>query len=274
MLGRILAVILVFAGLSGLAMLALVALHGNSKKPAVTSIAAPVAKVKIVVAARDVPGGTLLRPTDLASRSVTQADVPVDFIRDDDAARKMLAGALLRISVSAGGLISSEAVVKPGDHGYLSAILRSGQTAVSINVDAVTGLSGLIWPGDIVNLIVTHELDADGEKPLVAETLLSGLRVIAVDQDLEHGKSPGGNSRDTRTITLEVTPKDAEIVNIASQMGRLSVALRAMSDGDHAAPPHATLAKDISPAMQLMLARPHIEAKASVHVFNGASEGP
>jgi len=272
MVARIIAILLAFLSLTGVVTLAFVAVHGNAHKQEVAAPAKPEVRVKILVAARDIPGGILLRPDDLRSKSVLQNDVPVDSIPDSGDERKALNGALLRVSVSSGGVISPGAVVKPGDHSYLSAVLRPGETAVSISVDAVTGLSGMIWPGDIVNLIVTHDLDNGDKKPLAAETVLGGVRVVAVDQDLEHGKSPGGNIRETRTITLAVSPKDAETVNLAGQMGKLSVALRSIADGDAPSVPHATLASEISPAMQQVRQHVSTDEKPSIHVFNGATE--
>lgn len=273
MLGRILAIFLAFAGVIGVILLATVAFQSSKAPPPSHRDAPKVALTKILVAARDVSGGTLLKPTDIVTKSVAADDVPADTFRDTRADRQNLSGALLRISVSKGGAISPQAVVQPGDHGFLAAILQPGKTAVALHVDAVSGLSGLIWPGDVVNLIVTRDLDIDGQKPLVSETLLSGLRVIAIDNDLEHGRSPGSKARDDHTIMLEVTPEQAEIVTLASQMGHAALALRSIADGTVPLKPHATLARDISPGMaQFHRDLPH-SAQPAIHVFNGVTEG-
>ena len=63
-------------------------------------------------------------------------------------------------------------------------MLRPGIRAVTIGVDAITGISGLIWPGDHVDLILTQEIARPGstDKSVVSETVLTDVRVIAVDQ--------------------------------------------------------------------------------------------
>ena len=50
--------------------------------------------------------------------------------------------------------------MRPGDHGFLAAVLAAGMRAVTVGVDATTGAAGLIWPGDRVDLILTQTIQA------------------------------------------------------------------------------------------------------------------
>ena len=100
------------------------------------------------------------------------------------------AGAMVRRSLSAGDPLRSGDVMRPGDHGFLSAVLEPGMRAVTVGVDAITGAAGLIWPGDRVDLILTQTIQ-EASMPMghrvAAETVLSNVRVIAIDQQLVQG---------------------------------------------------------------------------------------
>jgi pilus assembly protein CpaB len=107
---------------------------------------------------------------------------------------------------------------------------------VAVGVDAVAGTAGLIWPGDRVDVILTQSLDDKDASPghrISGETVLHDVRVIAVDQDLTQGATPGSvpgggapNQRATsRTVTLEVSPSGAERVAVATRLGKLSLSV-------------------------------------------------
>jgi pilus assembly protein CpaB len=132
-----------------------------------------------------------------------------------------------------------------------------------VGVDAVTGAAGLIWPGDQVDLILTQEMDAASaplSRRVVGETVLTNVRVIAVDQHFTQGASAGlmttgGNNQRTvaRTVTLEVQPDQAERVAVAERLGRLSLAIRSMEQAAEQAPsdaaPTSIFGADVSPAL-------------------------
>ena len=63
---------------------------------------------------------------------------------------------MVRRSLSEGDVVRDGDVMRPGDHGFLAAVLEPGMRAVTIAVDNTTGLAGLIWPGDQVDLILTR----------------------------------------------------------------------------------------------------------------------
>ncbi len=172
-------------------------------------------------------------------------------------------GAVLKQRVDPGTPILSSMIVKPGDRGFLAAVLAPGYRAVSIGVNPVSGASGLIFPGDHVDLILTQDFQKS-EEPIsrrsVSETIVTNVRVLAIDQRLQEASpDPKAQIAIPRTVTVEVLPKQAEMINVAVQLGSLSLALRSVPlDAEpvtaNTAPVkeavQSTWADDVSPALK------------------------
>jgi pilus assembly protein CpaB len=213
--------------------------------------------VRTLVAARPIPAGTLLRAEDLGVREVPTGEAGAGVLRDTPDVRAELAGALVRRYLETGERIATEDVLRPRDRGFLAAVLRPNMRAITVGVDAVTGTAGLIWPGDRVDLLLTQSLDervTQISRRVVGETVLNDVRVIAVDQQLTQGAAGANASPEgkvARTVTLEVTPEEAERVAVAAQLGRLSLTIRAM-EGDATTAERArrsVFGGDVSPAL-------------------------
>ncbi|HYF06137.1 MAG TPA: Flp pilus assembly protein CpaB [Acetobacteraceae bacterium] len=234
---------------------------------------APPARVRILVAARPLPAGTLLKDEDFAIREVATEMRPDGAFDTSLEARGELRGALLRRYLDPTEPVLRGDVLRPRDRGFLAAVLRPGMRAVSIGVDHVTGTAGLIWPGDQVDLILSQELgDAPVSRRVSGETVLQDVRVIAVDQQIAQG--PGGAEaavgRVARTVTLEVTPDQAERVVVAIALGRLALAVRAMAPTEDVEGERAptTFAGDVSPALQ----RSAVSPGQRMRVIQGGAE--
>lgn len=193
----------------------------------------PIKKINILAAANTLTAGSLMKPDDVESKEVPEAEKPTGARLDTPQARAELFGAMVRQTLLAHQVILSGDVMRPGDHGFLAAVLSPGKRAISVGVDIVSGTAGLIWPGDHVDLILTQELGAGGDanpsKRVAGETVLTDVRVIAIDQQLVQGTStgsPNAASAQSRTVTLEVSPDDAERVAVASRLGHLSLSVR------------------------------------------------
>ena len=132
--------------------------------------------------------------------------------------------------------------------------------AIAIPVATGGASTSLLHPGDCVDVILTQTFKND--PPLthrsVGETVVEGLRVLAVDAP--DSKPPGASNSFGRTVTLEVTPEQAEKINVATELGKLSLTLRSISgpDGVAALPPgppskvagvQPIWAGDVSPAL-------------------------
>ena len=235
---------------------------------------APPEKIALLVVAHDVQAGTLLKSDDLGTKPVLTSKIPAGATTDNPDARRALVGGMIRRALSAGDVIMATDVMRPGDHGFLAAVLQPGMIAVTVGVDAVTGTAGLIWPGDRVDVIMTQLID-DPSLPLgkriSAETVLHAARVIAIDQELVQGAAPGSPSaRTAHTVTLEVTARQAERVQVATRIGDLSLAV-CSTQVAALQPAHddtTIFAQDVSRAMaQIPLQKPQPN---ELHLYRGA----
>lgn len=182
---------------------------------------------RVLVAASDLPAGQILRPQQLQWIDWPADSVKADFVRDDrDAAA--YDGAVVRSSLLAGEPVTDRRVVKPGDRGFLAAMLTPGHRAVSVEIDAATGIAGLVFPGDRVDVVLTHVIaqDGNGTRHRASETILSDIRVLALDQRVD---DQTGKPLVAKTATLELTAKQVEVVTVAAQLGRLSLSLRSLA---------------------------------------------
>lgn len=197
----------------------------------------PAAVVRIFVSTQPLQAGTLLKDADIREQEVPVASVKEGSFVADDNNRAEVRGAMVRRYLEAGQAIMRPDILRPRDRGFLAAVLAPGTRAVSIAVDATTGASGLISPGDIVDIILAQEF-ARGEtsagKRVVAETVLNTVRVIAVDQQIAQGAPSaamlGGSSpsRVASTISLQVTPEQAAKLVVAERLGRLTLVVRSI----------------------------------------------
>ena len=255
MILRVIFFALMASGLLGLGFIG----YASTRPPAhaATAEQAPPAMVTVLAASRDIPAGNLLKPADVTDKQIPNASVPADATIDSEAERRALYGAMVRRGLSKGDVIRGADALRPGDHGFLAAVLKGDMRAVTVGVDAISGTAGLIWPGDRVDLILTQTI-ADPSLPvgrrIVAETVVSDVRVIAIDQRMVEGAANSGPTPEARTVTLEVSKTDAQGVQVAVRLGRLSLSVRpadeAASPGPAAgAPIGTTWASDISPAL-------------------------
>jgi pilus assembly protein CpaB len=213
----------------------------STRPPAATAAAQQAAvdvpvvtKKTVMVTARAIQAGSLLKPEDFVAKEVSLDGINADGLMVDSAeARGMMVGSMVRRAMGPGEMIRGDAVVRPGEHGFLAAVLGNGMRAITIGVDATSGSAGLIWPGDKVDVILTQSL-TDQALPLgrrvAAETVLRATRVIAIDQQLMQGAAPVGGDAQSRTVTLEVAAEQAERLSVAMRLGRLSLSLRSASE--------------------------------------------
>jgi pilus assembly protein CpaB len=199
------------------------------------------------VAAHPLPAGTLAREEDFTVRSVSPDSVPSGAIIDTPEVRIGLRGSLVRTFLDTGSLVTSQNVLRPRDRGFLASVLAPGTRAISIKVDAQSGVSGLIWPGDYVDVVLTHsgtpsvpafKPSSDSDKnlpqppspPGVSETVLRNVRIIAIDQEIMQGV-PANNAtagKETHTVSLQLAPEQVEKITVADHLGKLYLAARAV----------------------------------------------
>ena len=211
-------------------------------------------KAQILAATMPLSQGTLLREQDVTWQGVTEIK-PSEIVRPTAAAleanpalenqiRATVYGAVLRHELSAGEPILQSAIAKPGERDFLQVVLTPGERAIAIPVATGGASTGLLSPGDRVDVILTQNFKGDNaaNAPLtrrsVSETVVENLRVLAIDEP-DKVTTPArpaaipvnpaaGNFG--RTVTLEVTGEQAEQINVATELGKLSLTLRSATD--------------------------------------------
>ena len=231
-----LVVLTVAIGAGGVAAL----LAGRSEKPPVAKQdAAPqIATVDILVAKSDIPMGQAISPGDVQWQAWPASTASGNFIRKSDrpAAIENLGGHIARAPFVAGEPIREAKLVNPKGAGFMAAILPSGMRAVSTQISPETGAGGFILPNDHVDVILTRRgRDADeASSEQTSETILSNIRVLAIDQNIE--EKNGQKVVVGKTATLALTPGQAETLTLGQQLGSLSLALRSITDASRDTP--------------------------------------
>jgi pilus assembly protein CpaB len=261
------------------AALGLIAYNNLMPKPVVqvtenTPAPPPALTTGFFVAARPLPAGTLARDEDFAVRSVPSDRVPLGAILDTPDARIGLRGSLVRTFLDAGSPVTSQDVLRPRDRGFLASVLAPDSRAISINVDAESGVSGLIWPGDYVDVVLTQVTDkADLAHRALSETVLRNVRIIAIDQEIVQG-GPANNAtagKVVRTVSLQLAPEQVKKITVAQHLGKLSLAIRSAVDQHDTGDTGTMLSTDVSPeiARQNQMAAEIARQSATVKVYRG-----
>jgi pilus assembly protein CpaB len=201
----------------------------------VQTVVAPAPKEEmhqVLVADGDLPAGTFIKPQHLRWQRWPTDDVPNSYVLKDVRSDEEMIGAVVRKRIAAGEPITDGAVVKPGERGFLAAVLEPGMRAVSVPVTPISSNSGLIFPGDRVDLILTQSLmESQSEHSVrrVSETVLSNIRIIAMGADTSDDPEEGEANEKAKTATFEVTPAQAEKVTLLTELGKLSLSLRSLA---------------------------------------------
>ncbi len=211
-------------------------LAGRSDPPAPVT-PAPVAQVDtvdVLVAANDIGLGHTVSAQDMRWQAWPTASASGQFLRRSNRpdAVNQLAGSIARSPALTGEPIREERLIKAKGSGYMAAILPSGMRAVSTQISPETGAGGFILPNDHVDVMLSRR-DREAEKAAgvevhTSETILSNVRVLAIDQTVE--EKGGQRVVIGKTATLELSQRQAETLAVSQQMGTLSLALRSLVD--------------------------------------------
>lgn len=241
-MGRRLVVVLLIAALIAGGVFYFARMVQQSAPPQQVSTApvqAPVqTTTQILVAAKDLPSGTIIQANSLAFRNWPQDAIDQNaYVVQGSGSLEEFDGAVVRTGMRTGEPVIRTNMIKRGESGFLAAVLQPGMRAVSLSVNENTGVAGFVFPGDRVDLVLSHVVnlgDSNGQQRPhnVSETVMHDLRVIAVDQrsgDQDQAPAVG------RVVSLEVTPEQSEKIALAQRMGELRLVLRPLSKSDDAA---------------------------------------
>ena len=176
----------------------------------------------VLVATRDLPAGTRLEADMLSvaqwPEDAARALAP-DLSRPQDAAGRVITSAMLR-----GEPLLQARLAAAGATGGLSALLHEGRRAVTVKVNEIVGVAGFALPGNFVDVMV-HTTDPQNQP--ISRIVLERIRVLAVAQD---AGAQDNKPRVVNAVTLEVTPAEAERMDLARSVGTLSLVLRSQAD--------------------------------------------
>jgi pilus assembly protein CpaB len=211
----------------------------GQQNAAVVAAPAPEEVYEVLVADAHLPAGTFVKPQHLRWQRWPTDDVPDTYVLKSVRGEDVMVGAVVRRGIAEGFPITDGSVVKPGDRGFLAAVLAPGMRAVSLPINATSSNAGLIFPGDRVDLILTQTLAAaDGETlRRVSETVLRDIRIIAMGAETSDEVGEEKNHENAKTATFEVDPRVAEKITLISELGKLSLSLRSLANEHAEAPP-------------------------------------
>jgi pilus assembly protein CpaB len=190
---------------------------------------------KVLVAKKAMPAGTIIDPEALSWQPWPKELMQSAYYTEGQqgADPQKLLGTVVRYPITAGQPVTRGALVGPKDRGFLAAALGPGMRAVTVPVNASTGVAGFVFPGDHVDLVLTQQVQGGGEGPplKVSETIVRNIRVLATDQRFTDKSEDGKTEVKTfSNVTIEVTPRIAEKISVAQAMGTLSLSLRSIAD--------------------------------------------
>lgn len=232
--------VLLIALVAGLVAAMLAVKMSNKPEPpapvaAVTAPAPEPETVDVLVAASDIAMGKRTTAGDFTWQPFPKAGIVEAYVtrgaKPD--APNLLSNRMARSAFVKGEPIREQSLIS-AERGFMSVLLTPGMRATAVEVKAVSTAGGFILPNDHVDILLTRAAPKSGGgtgDPYVSETILTNIRVLAVDQQVADAKDAAAMlAKDT--VTLELTPRQAEIVAQAQQLGVISLALRSLRDRD------------------------------------------
>ena len=201
---------------------------------------APVVEVEqieyqdILAASADIPFGGRLSDANIKWKQWPKEAMSPEYVTREDRpeALEEFGAGVAKSPIYVGEPISERRIVLVGDKGLMSGLLTPGMRAVATEISTESASGGFIQPGDHIDLILTQEVEEPplpgqtrGKDVFESSTVFSNVRVLAIDQTFDIDEE-GGASIEGETATLELSPGDAELLQVAMATGELSMVLR------------------------------------------------
>jgi pilus assembly protein CpaB len=201
--------------------------------PTVVELAPQITSQDVLVAASDIVQGAKITPENVRWQRWPDDAMNGNYIQKQTRpdAIQQLQNSVVRNQFVAGEPIREVKLARPGS-GFLSAILPPGMRAIAVRISANNTAGGFILPGDRVDVVETvgQQGSADGPATNVSRTLLTNVKVLAIDQSVQDKE--GEAVVVGKTATLELEPSQVELVTAAEASGTLSLSLRSIADTD------------------------------------------
>ena len=190
---------------------------------------------QVVMTAVDIPVGTKLIKEQLTLAPLPANSTPVGAFNSPD----KLVGRVLLNGIAAREVITEAKLAPEGTAGGLSAVIPEGYRAMTVKVDEVVGVSGFLNPGALVDVVVTMApAENSGSKDTISKIVLQNIKVLASGQNIDRPKDDREASA-VRSVTLQVSPEQAEKLALASSEGRLQLVMRNSVDQEDEQTPGA-----------------------------------
>lgn len=188
--------------------------------------------VKVAVARQRIPART-----QITDQMIEQKDFPSNYVHEKAAVDpREVIGKIVKSDILPGEQVLMDKLAKDKEASDgLSFLLQPGKRAVTVAVNEVSGLAGLVKPGDRVDVLGTFDLQgaAGQEKASFTTLLIQNVSVLSIDQTTNPA---AGNTQDSKkpgfatTITLSVTPEQAQPLVLCSEKGTIRLLLRSVTD--------------------------------------------
>ncbi|CAN5345305.1 Flp pilus assembly protein CpaB [soil metagenome] len=189
---------------------------------------------KVLMATKDIPMGEKM------SSSIAWQDWPdtsmvngmITMTAEPDGLTKF-GDARARLGIYDGEPVLEKKLVMPNDSGFMAAILPKGMRAIAVPIAVESGAGGFILPNDRVDVLLTRKMQtADPQHNVTSETVLTNVRVLALDQTFRQEGEGEKYVVANKTALLELDPKQTEIISMAGDQGKLSLTLRSIAEND------------------------------------------
>ncbi len=180
----------------------------------------------VVIATKDLPEGVSLDRLALTTRNWPIATVPVGAFSSIDSA----VGRVTRIAVFNGEAIVPGRLAPLGAGAGLEQKIAPGTRAMAVRINDVAGISGLLQPNSRVDVLVTLAEDANNRDTQMAKLFMENMRVLSVGTEVQRDEN--GKPNNATTVTLGVTPREAEQLAVAMNKGSIQLVLRGYGDPD------------------------------------------
>jgi pilus assembly protein CpaB len=206
-----------------------------------------IATQPVVVASKELPFGTVLGQDNVQTASWPVEIVPAGSI----GSAQELMGRVVRTPIATGEPVLETKLAPVGADRGLPMRVPPGMRAMTVAVNVVSGVSGFVLPDTKVDVVVT--IRPETEKESVSKLVLQNLLVLAADQRLEDND---GKPMTTQSVTLLVTPSEAEKLALASSNGEIQLVLRSPADADSAETSGTTILKMLASKEPVQRAAP------------------
>ncbi len=185
----------------------------------------------VLVASKDILMGERLSEGAAEWKAWPDNNIADTMITRDEKpdAREFFATARARTMVYSGEAIMERKLVLSGETGFMSAILPKGMRAISVSISERSSAGGFILPNDRVDVLLTRKVD----DVVKTETALTNVKVLAINQTYRQEKEgDSATIAEGKTATLELDPRQTEVIAMIESAGELSLALRSMAEND------------------------------------------